>query len=246
MRLAFLSDIHSNLEALEAVLDDARNRGVHRYTCLGDLVGYGANPNECIELLRSLPKIHFILGNHDAAATWISSPYIMNKAAADAILWTMEQLAAEHVQFLKRLRPTFGMGDLLFAHANPYNPMAWRYVNSRKYAVRSFNSNKAKLIFIGHTHLPEVITKRGWFRIRFEPCSENCTIATNRSGRMIVNCGSIGQPRDKNPAACYLIYDTRRETIDFVRVPYNHERAAQKINDAGLPGIMARRLAKGR
>jgi len=246
MRLALLSDIHSNLEALEAVLEDARTRGVHRYTCLGDIVGYGANPNECIELIRSLPKIHFILGNHDAAATWISSPYIMNKAAADAILWTMAQLTEEHVHFLKHLRPTFGMGDLLFAHANPYNPMAWRYVNSRKYAVRSFNSNKAKLVFIGHTHLPEVITKRGWFGIRFEPFSDTYTLSIDHACRMIVNCGSIGQPRDKNPAACYLIYDTRRETIDFVRVPYNHERAARKIHDAGLPGIMARRLAKGR
>ena len=158
----------------------------------------------------------------------------------------MEQLTVEHVQFLKRLRPTFAMGDLLFAHANPYNPLAWRYVNSRKYAVRSFNSNTAKLVFIGHTHLPEIITKRGWFRIQFEPHSDNCTIPIDHTCRMIVNCGSIGQPRDKNPAACYLIYDTRRETIDFVRVPYNHERTARKIVDAGLPGIMARRLAKGR
>ncbi|MBC2736271.1 MAG: metallophosphoesterase [Desulfobacteraceae bacterium] len=246
MRLALLSDIHSNLEALEAVLENARDRGVHRYTCLGDLVGYGANPNECIEVMRSLPKINFILGNHDAAATWRSSPYIMNKAAADAILWTMDQLTDDNVKFLKHLPPTVGMGNLLFAHANPYNPLAWRYVNSRKYAARSFNSNNAKLVFIGHTHLPEVINKRGWFQIRFEPCSDNRTLSIGRAGRMIVNCGSIGQPRDKNPAACYLIYDTRRETIEFVRVPYNHERAARKIQDAGLPGIMARRLAKGR
>jgi len=246
MRLALLSDIHSNLEALDAVLDDAQGRGVHRYTCLGDMVGYGANPNECIERLRSLPNINFILGNHDAAATWISSPYNMNKEAVDAIMWTMAQLAAENAAFLKRLRPTFGMGNLLFAHANPYNPMAWRYVNNRKYAVRSFNSNKARLVFIGHTHLPEVIIKHGWFRIDFEPYANSCTVDVSRSGRMIVNCGSIGQPRDKNPSACYLIYDTRRETVDFVRVPYNHERAAGKIHAAGLPGIMARRLAKGR
>jgi diadenosine tetraphosphatase ApaH/serine/threonine PP2A family protein phosphatase len=246
MRLALLSDIHSNLEALDAVLDDARARGVHRYTCLGDLVGYGANPNECIERLRSLRNINFILGNHDAAATWMSSPYIMNKDAADAILWTMDQLAPEHVAFLKGLRPTFGMNNLLFAHANPYNPMAWRYVNSRKYAVRSFNSNKARLVFIGHTHLPELITKQSWFRIRFQPHNDSCTISVNGARRMIVNCGSIGQPRDKNPAACYLIYDTRRETIDFVRVAYNHERTARKILRVGLPGIMARRLAKGR
>ena len=246
MRLALLSDIHSNLEALQAVLDDAADRGAQRYTCLGDLVGYGANPNECIERLRALPKINFILGNHDAAATWISSPYIMNKDAADAILWTMEQLSAENIRFLKGLRPIFGMDNLLFAHANPYNPMAWRYVNSRKYAVRSFASNTAKLVFIGHTHLPEVITKKGWFRIRFEPCAGNHTITVGRPGRMIINCGSIGQPRDKNPAACYLIYDTRRETVDFVRVPYNHERTARKIMAVGLPGIMARRLSKGR
>lgn len=246
MRLALLSDIHSNLEALQAVLDDAAERKIQRYTCLGDLVGYGANPNECIELLRALPNINFIMGNHDAAATWLSSPYLMNQDAADAIMWTMDHLSEANKRFLKGLPPLCGMGNLLFAHANPYNPMAWRYVNSRKYAVRSFNSSSAKLVFIGHTHLPEVITKEGWFRIRFEPCSGSRTIAVGRPGRMIINCGSIGQPRDKNPAACYLIYDSRRETVDFVRVPYNHERAARKILAAGLPGIMARRLSMGR
>ena len=228
------------------MLEDARARGIHRYTCLGDLVGYGANPNECIERVRSLPNINFILGNHDAAATWISSPYVMNKDAIAAIMWTMDQLAQEHIQFIKGLRPTFAMGNMLFAHANPYNPMAWRYVNNRKYALRSFNGSKAKLIFIGHTHMPEVITKRSWFRIHFESFTASHTLSISGAGRMIVNCGSIGQPRDKNPAACYLIYDTGRETIDFIRVPYNHERAARKISAAGLPAIMARRLAKGR
>ena len=246
MRLALLSDIHSNLEALQAVLNDAADREVQRYTCLGDLVGYGADPNECIERLRTLPKINFILGNHDAAANWLCSPYSMNQDAADAILWTMDHLSVGHKRFLKGLPPTIGIDNLLFAHANPYNPMAWRYVNSRKYAVRSFSSNSAKLVFIGHTHLPEVITKEGWFRIRFDPCSDSRTVATDRPGRMIINCGSVGQPRDKNPEACYLIYDTRRETVDFVRVAYNHERAARKIIAAGLPGIMARRLSKGR
>jgi diadenosine tetraphosphatase ApaH/serine/threonine PP2A family protein phosphatase len=246
MRLALLSDIHSNLEALEAVLDDAAGRGVRRYTCLGDLVGYGADPNACIERVRRLPEVRFVLGNHDAAATWISSPYSMNKDAAEAILWTMERLSAGNTAFLKGLPPTYGMGDLLFAHANPFNPLAWRYVNNRRCAVRSFSSSSARLVFIGHTHQPEVITRRGWFRIRFQPFSDNHTIVIGRSGRMIVNCGSVGQPRDKNPAACYLIYDTRRESVEFVRVPYDHERAARKILEAGLPGIMARRLAVGR
>lgn len=245
MRLAVFADIHGNLEALEAFVSDAAGRGVDRYMCLGDMVGYGANPNECIELVRSLPKINVILGNHDAAALWITSPYSMTRNATQAILWTIEQLKEDNASFLKTLKPTIKMGDMIFSHANPYNPLAWRYVATRKYAARSFSGTKESLLFIGHTHQPMFITRSNLVKISFDTPQENSTISAHNSKRQIINCGSIGQPRDRNPQASYLIYDTRNKEFEFYRLAYDHRKAAEKICSAGLPHFLSDRLSKG-
>ncbi|MDX1763703.1 MAG: metallophosphoesterase family protein [bacterium] len=246
MRLAVFADIHGNLEALEAFLDHVSMQQVDRYVCLGDLVGYGADPGECIEKVRALPMINVVLGNHDAAAVWLSSPYAMSKIATKAILWTMDQLAEDHGTFLKELKETLTMGDMIFSHANPYNPGAWRYVTTRKYAGRCFSGTREKLLFVGHTHEPMVITKRNPVKIVFEPPGQKGPIPVDRKKRQIFNCGSIGQPRDGNPQASYLIYDTRHEEMTFHRVSYDCARAAEKIRRAGLPVYLADRLMRGR
>lgn len=246
MRLAVFADIHGNLEALEAFLHHVSTQRVDRYVCLGDVVGYGANPGECIAKVRSLPKSNFILGNHDAAAVWLSSPYTMSKMASKAILWTIDQLSDEQAGFLKNLKETLTMGDMVFSHANPYNPRAWRYVTTRKYAGRCFSGTREKLLFVGHTHEPMVITKRNPIKITFEPPERNGPIPVDSKKRQIFNCGSIGQPRDGIPLASYLIYDTGHEEMEFHRVPYNHSQAAEKIRTAGLPPYLADRLSRGR
>lgn len=245
MRLAVFSDIHGNLEALEAVIEDMAAKRIDRHICLGDIVGYGADPIPCMDKVRSLPRINIILGNHDAAAAWIASPYSMNKEATQAILWTMEILDADNTRFLKKLPPVIKMGNMLFSHANPYNPLAWRYVVDRKIAVRSFSRTTEKLLFVGHSHRPLIITRSNFFKISFTVPEENSTHYIVSSGRQIINCGSIGQPRDGNPKASYVIHDTRKQTLEFRRVSYDHEKTAQKIKSAGLPGALSRRLSLG-
>jgi len=245
MRLAVFSDIHGNLEALETVLDHAADRGVHRYMCLGDMIGYGPDPDACIQRLRSLPRLNGVLGNHDAAAVWKMSPYAMTRNATQAILWTIEQLLPESIAYVERLESTFTMGDMIFCHANPYNPHAWRYVENRKYAARSFRSTRKQLLFLGHSHRPLVITKKGFFRMDFQVPEESDILPVSPRKRQIFNCGSVGQPRDRNPQACYLIYDTRRDQIEYYRLPYDYSKTADKIYRAGLPDFLALRLAKG-
>ncbi len=245
MRLAVFADIHGNQEALEAFITDVSMRRIDRYMCLGDIVGYGANPNECIELVRSLPRANVILGNHDAAALWMTSPYSMTQDATEAILWTMEQLTPDNANFLKNLNPTIKMGNMLFSHANPYNPMAWRYVVDRKYAARTFSRTGEKLLFVGHSHEPLMITRNNFFKISFRTPGENAVADVDNAKRQIVNCGSVGQPRDRNPKASYLIYDTREDKFEFYRLAYNYRKTADKISAAGLPRFLSSRLSKG-
>jgi diadenosine tetraphosphatase ApaH/serine/threonine PP2A family protein phosphatase len=245
MRVAVFADIHGNLAALEAVLADAGQRQVDRYVCLGDLVGYGANPNRCIERICGLPRLNVILGNHDAAAVWRTSPYLMNALATEAILWTMERLTKAHSAWLKTRPTRLDMGPLNFSHANPYNPMAWRYLNERKYALRSFSHCKAQVLFVGHTHQPMVITRENLWRIRFEAAKGSVVVPARPRNRQIINCGSVGQPRDANPKAAYCIYDSRRQCFEFHRLQYDVGGAMARIRAAGLPDSLATRLAKG-
>jgi diadenosine tetraphosphatase ApaH/serine/threonine PP2A family protein phosphatase len=246
MRLALFADIHANLEAMEAFVVDSASRHIHRYICLGDIIGYGANPNECIDLLQTLPKMNCILGNHDAAAIWRYSPYGMTKDAKEVILWTIDQLTPDNVNFLKRLHPLLKHVNMVFAHANPYNPEAYRYVINRKYAARSFRAVKEKLTFVGHSHRPVVITRKNFLKITFSTPQGFEKYSLNKEKKQIINCGSIGQPRDGDPRACYCIVDTTDETVEFHRVPYNYQRAVDKIKLAGFPDILANRLIKGR
>ncbi len=245
MRLMIFSDIHGNLESLQSVLKDAAKRNVHRSICLGDLVGYGPFPNECIQLVRSLKNCRCLAGNHDVAALWETSPYGMSSAAKKAILWTMEQLKDENKEYLKSLPDRLDLADMTFAHANPYNPRGWRYVMDRKYALRSFAATRCRNLFIGHSHRPLVITRKHFFSVNLQAVSGVAEFSVNDSKRRIINCGSVGQPRDDDPRSCYLIYDSRTRKIEFYRVSYDMEKTVKAIQNAGLPSVLGRRLLKG-
>lgn len=245
MRLAVFSDIHGNLEALRAFVRASADLNLDRYICLGDIVGYGARPNECIELVRSLPRVNFILGNHDAAAIWDFSPYAMSGPAKEAILWTMDQLTPASIGFLKRLTPVISMGGYNFSHANPYNPRAWRYVNNRKYAARTFSGCKAKTIFVAHTHRRRVITRRNPFQIRFSRPGGADVMGLDARRRQIFNCGSIGQSRDGRPEAVWLVLDTRAGVVEYHAADYDPARPGNEIRAAGLPVFLADRLTRG-
>lgn len=245
MRLLIFSDIHGNLEALQSVLKDAAKRNVHRSICLGDLVGYGPYPNECAELVQSLNNCRCIAGNHDVAALWETSPYGMSKAAKEAILWTMDQLSSVNKAYLSSLPDQLDLGEMTFVHANPYNPKGWRYVMDRKYALRSFAATRSRFVFIGHSHRPLIISKKHWLALTIEAIAGDTESTVNDSRRRIINCGSVGQPRDDDPRACYLIYDTRKQTIHFHRVEYDVRKTVQAIQDANLPPVLGRRIVKG-
>jgi len=245
MKLAVLADIHGNLEALTTVLEDAARRGVHRTMCLGDLVGYGASPHECIGRLRELPKTGTVLGNHDAAVFWQSSPYGMNAAARESIMWTMEQLQDDDMDYLRTLKPIRKMGDMLFSHANPYNSRGYRYVNNRKYALRSFAATSEQLLFVGHTHRPLVITRRNLLQLDFRTPEPGEVLPIMADKRQIINGGSVGQPRDGDPRASYCIVNTREKSVGFYRLDYDRQRSAERIREAGLPSFHARRLLEG-
>ncbi len=245
MRIAVFSDVHANLEAFEAFAADAARRRIDKYVCLGDLVGYGANPNACIEGVRALPQIEVLLGNHDAAATWVTSPYEMNARAREAIMWTMDRLTEANRSFLENLPPLLREESRVWAHASPFNPKAWSYVQDHANARLCLWRTRADLTFVAHTHRPLVIRPGRMLRLAFETPEHEEVLVLKPGGRLICNCGSVGQPRDGLPAGSYLVLDTDAARIEFIRFGYDVLKAAGKIKAAGLPDYFADRLGRG-
>ena len=243
MRIAVFSDVHSNQEALRAFMIHAARRRIDQYVCLGDIVGYGANPNQCIALVQSLPGICFIQGNHDNAAVGNSGN--MNTRADEAMVWTRQRLSFRNLAFLKGMDTVIKQGDLSFCHATPHNPLTWSYITQRNVISKTFARSRAKIVFAGHTHSPSAITRKNFFCVYVKSPLNNSVLPAATEKRQIFNCGSIGQPRDGDPRASYLVYDTEAKIIEFHRVPYDHGKAAQKIMDAGLPQYLATRLLTG-
>ncbi|SLM31231.1 conserved hypothetical protein [Desulfamplus magnetovallimortis] len=243
MRIAVFSDVHSNLEALSAFIEHSMTRNIHRYVCLGDIVGYGANPNQCIRLLQSIPDIFFVLGNHDNAAG--SEIVAMNGDAGRAILWTKRRLTLQNTGFLKGMSENISLENLFFCHANPSGKSDWYYIAEKAYISRTFFRSRAKILFAGHTHAAAVITRKNFFCVYIRKPENGAVVPVASLNRQIFNCGSIGQPRDGDPRASYIIYDSEKSVVEFHRVEYDHKRAANKILAAGLPGLLADRLLTG-
>lgn len=243
MRIAVFSDVHANQEALEAFMDHAGRQKVHQFVCLGDIVGYGASPNRCIALLQRLPAVRFILGNHDSAA--MGGVNNMNADAGMAMVWTRRRLTRDNIAFLRQMEVTLQWDHLLFCHANPYHPLAWTYVAQKSAINKSFARTRAKMVFIGHTHSPSAITRKNFLCMYIRSPRASTVVPAALEKRQIFNCGSIGQPRDGDPRASYLIYDTTTCMVEFHRVNYDCQKAARKILDAGLPASLADRLSKG-
>jgi predicted phosphodiesterase len=243
VRLCVFSDIHGNLEALNAVLAHARRMGVERYVCLGDIVGYGANPNECIEQIRALGDCPCLLGNHDAAVIGIATN--MSGAARKAIAWTRDRLTTANLWYLKEMEDVMKWGDISFSHSNPYRPRNWYYVSEKTYISSSFARSSAKLLFLGHTHVPMAITRKNFFCIYLRSPDHATYVPVADTNRQLFNCGSVGQPRDGDPRSSYLIYDDVKRRVEFYRVEYDFVTAGEKIVMAGLPEAFAHRLASG-
>jgi diadenosine tetraphosphatase ApaH/serine/threonine PP2A family protein phosphatase len=244
--IAILTDIHGNREALEACLAHAERQPIDRYVFLGDLVGYGADPGFVVDTVQDFAARGAIalLGNHDSGA--IGNPERMNDEATAAIEWTRRQLTAGQRDFLKSLPLTAADGDRLYVHASAASPAAWDYVLDERAAARCLTASEAAITFCGHTHLPALFHMTASARIAaFDPDAD-VAIPLTPQRRWVAVIGAVGQPRDRNPAACFALYDDGPRTLTYVRVPYDVDTAARKIREAGLPPFLAARLAWGR
>ncbi len=232
MRFAIVSDIHSNLEALTTAFGLIDQESVDEVVCLGDIVGYGANPNECVRLVRE--RCHTVLrGNHDAAAVDSRNAETFTRNARIAAEWTGQQLSEENREFLRNLPYTHAQDDILFVHSSPHEPKLWYYVLTEEDLEVAFQSFSEKICFIGHSHFPGIFSEDG-------PAK-----AVNRGSKFLVNVGSVGQPRDGNSKLSFGIFDSDAWNYENIRSPYPIRIAAEKILQAGLPRALSDRLALG-
>jgi diadenosine tetraphosphatase ApaH/serine/threonine PP2A family protein phosphatase len=245
MWVGLLSDIHANREALEATLGHARQAGIGRFIFLGDYVGYGADPCFVVDTVMREVEAGAValLGNHDAAVA--GGPTGMNPVAAEAIEWTRPRLNSTQREFLAQLPLTFQEEKRLFVHASAHAPGSWEYVTDTSAASRSFKATDAHATFCGHVHVPELFHRSFAGKIAgFQPV-QAVEIPLLADRRWLAVLGSVGQPRDYNPAACYGALEMKRNVLIYVRVPYDNEAAARKIREAGLPAILSLRLIEG-
>ncbi|MFQ6014674.1 MAG: metallophosphoesterase family protein [Anaerolineae bacterium] len=246
MRVAIISDIHSNLPAFQAVLDDAGT--VDEYWCLGDVVGYGPDPNECVELLRSLPH-RCLAGNHDWAALGKLDLYEFNADARAATLWTQEQLSAENMEYLQDLPERLAEGKYTLVHGSPRHPI-WEYIVNASVARINFEYFETQVCLIGHTHTPVIfLSSPASGSQAYETLIPNpghpFSLEEGAQQRFIINPGSIGQPRDGDPRASYAILDTEEDTLEHRRVSYPVEDTQKRMEEYNLPQRLILRLSYG-
>ncbi|MGE5221055.1 MAG: metallophosphoesterase family protein [Omnitrophica WOR_2 bacterium] len=241
MRILVISDIHANLTALESVL---RNAGeIDAVWCLGDLVGYGPDPNECIQQVRQLPNLMCLLGNHDAAALDQIETANFNPDARLAIHWTQNTLTPQSVAFLKDLKEKIIIDDVTLVHGSPRQPV-WEYLMDTRTATLSFEHFDTPYCFVGHTHLPVLYYLPDETRVA-RLIVPDASMQITLSPRAILNPGSVGQPRDRDPRASFAIYEPDLNTWQYYRVPYNIISVQIRMEEAGLPERHIQRLSAG-
>lgn len=241
MKYAIISDIHANLEALESVLSEVDKRGIDVLLCLGDVVGYGPNPNECIDLVRSHSEV-VLAGNHDYAPLGKLDLSYFNTWAREAVEWTDAQLTEPSREFLDSLPLTHLFNGCTLVHATPFEPERWHYIITIGEAVKNFAQFDNQICFVGHSHVPMVVAAGpdGDYNVLRQA---SLTIEPHR--RYIINVGSVGQPRDSIPRCAFGIYDTQERSYELIRIDYDIAETQSKILKHGLPAFLAERLEFG-
>ncbi len=244
MRYAVISDVHSNLEALDAVLSDIEKRfegNPPPVLFLGDAVGYGPDPNECVKLIKETTALQ-LAGNHDRAVLGLTDIEYFNEYARAAILWTQGVISDESKEILRALPVDARMReeDLYLVHSTPKRPLLWNYLLTIGDAEVNFDYFSERICLLGHSHLPFILERL--------PTGEMTTHTGKtrllKPRRYIINAGSVGQPRDGDPRACYAVLDEK--SAELIRVPYDIEKTQRKMTEAGLPEFLIERLAQGR
>ncbi len=241
MKYAIISDIHGNLEALESVLEDIERQRVDAILCLGDIIGYGPNPNECVSIIKRMAQIS-LAGNHDYAPLGKIDITYFNQWARNAIHWTAGRLTPASVEFLLSLPLIKKLNNFTIVHATPEDPEEWDYITTVDDAIKNFPAFDGQVCFIGHSHVPLVVAMND--RQEFRIIRDNPFIF-REDERYIINVGSVGQPRDLNPKAAYAIFDSEEKRYELKRIPYNFKKTQSKIIEAGLPEFLALRLERG-
>lgn len=242
MKIALISDIHANLGALEAVLAKLDELDCIKILCGGDVVGYGPNPRECLALVRSR-GIGCVRGNHDDMMSNTARVQKLRPDVRDALVWTREQLAAEEIEWLARLPRSLQYGGLELVHASHVIEPEWHYVIDRRSIAANFLFQTAPLAFNGHSHVPLIALHRAGERPRMV---ELKNLELPPGYRYMINVGSVGQPRDRNPMAAFVTYETKNRKVELHRVRYDVAATQAGIRAAGLPDSLATRLAEGR
>ena len=240
---AILGDIHANIDALETVLADAREQGVTDYVSVGDVVGYNAAPAECIRIVRDELKCPVVRGNHDHYVAYVEESLAdFHPMAAAVVEWTRSQLSEDDLKWLHDLplsRPVMGF---TIVHSTLDMPLRWGYVFENLQAEANFVYQRTPLCFHGHTHVPIIYEKRAGGVVHYEPTDFKVALGQ----RLFINVGSVGQPRDGDPRASYVIYDSGTRTVRFRRISYDVAAAQARIRAAGLPERLAARLEAGK
>lgn len=246
MKYAVFGDVHGNWEALEAVLADAAAQGCTDHVCLGDIVGYNANPRECLEKIRDM-GCPIVKGNHDEEASVDTSLEGLNPLAARALHWTRESLSEEDRRWLSDIKLVRQVRDFTIVHATLDTPAGWAYVTNKFDAMASFSYQFTQLCFHGHTHTPRFYVKHGSVEaVAGDDSDAGRMVHLQIGSKYFVNAGSVGQPRDGDWRSSYAVYDVEKRVITIRRVEYDLQTAQQKILAAGLPEMLANRLAIGK
>lgn len=237
MRYGLFSDVHSNLEALQAVLTAMTKERIEKFLCLGDIIGYAANPNECLNRVRQLPAVA-VAGNHDLAAVGHPILHELYDAAREAAEWTAAQLTEENKSWIGQLPLVAKEGDATLVHGSLVEPEEFHYIFEPAEIQANFSLMRSPLCFVGHSHYPWILEEGERFEVREVTCQEG--------KKYLINVGSVGQPRDGDNRASFCLWDTDQKRIELKRVSYDISAVQQKILTAGLPQQFAERLEDGR
>lgn len=242
VEIAVISDIHSNLQALDAVAAECKRRTINRYFCLGDIVGYGANPRECLKLIRSL-RCPTVRGNHDHYVAFGEVDEDVSFLARRGLEYSAMSLTRQGKQWLRELPEVLLVDDATIVHASLFHPGEWHYIMSPSDALASMDEQTTPLCFHGHTHVTRIFALPG------SPAPERMSdrkFRFSKRGHYLINPGSVGQPREADPRAHFAIYNPSEFTVEFVRLDYDKAAAGKAIIEAGLPEFLAERLMEGR
>ena len=245
MKIAIITDIHSNLEALTACCRLAEDKGAEKFVCLGDCVGYGPDPVAVLDMLQGLPNFVCVLGNHDEYM--FNSIDVTSSAPVQMVAeWTVEQLDTAHLDFLKSLSYVEVDNGVSYVHSTLYQPNSWGYITSPEQAKKCMDSASTNLVFYGHVHIPMIFHEKPDDTVELVQPQAGQKIHLHQNRRYVINAGSVGQPRDDNNEACFVMYDEESHSVTFHRVAYDYKTTINKIHQNNLHPDFAERLETGR